>query len=199
MQDLFDDVVFEDEGPREPKRPPRPPRRRRRSGETLKRILVVIPWIVATIAIIAVGDVYFALAMIGIGVICLREFVTMTAALRPIQRAAFITVPAMILAAFFGSSFQVLLVLAASFPVIFVFGADQRHRDGIVGSMGVTLLGIVWIGIPLVHAVLLRDLPSHGAALLVDVLVGTFATDTGAYATGRMFGAHKIAPTVSPN
>ena len=46
---------------------------------------------------------------------------------------------------------------------------------------------------------LLRDLPSHGAALLVDVLVGTFAADTGAYATGRMFGAHKIAPSLSPN
>ena len=27
-----------------------------------------------------------------------------------------------------------------------------------------TLLGILWIGIPLVHAVLLRDLPDHGAA-----------------------------------
>ena len=92
-----------------------------------------------------------------------------------------------------------LLVLAASFPVIFAFGADRRHRDGIVGSMGVTLLGIVWIGIPLVHAVLLRDLPDHGAALIVDVLVGTFAADTGAYAVGRMFGCHKIAPSLSPN
>ena len=92
-----------------------------------------------------------------------------------------------------------LLVLAASFPVLFAFGADRRHRDGIDGSMGVTLLGIVWIGIPLVHAVLLRDLPNHGAALLVDVLVGTFAADTGAYATGRMFGTHKIAPNLSPN
>ena len=65
--------------------------------------------------------------------------------------------------------------------------------------MGVTLLGIVWIGIPLVHAVLLRDLPNHGAALLVDVLVGTFVADTAAYATGRMFGSHKIAPSLSPN
>ena len=46
--------------------------------------------------------------------------------------------------------------------MIFAFGVDRRHRDGIVGSMGVTLLGIVWIGIPLVHAVLLRDLPNHG-------------------------------------
>jgi phosphatidate cytidylyltransferase len=200
MQDLFDDVSFEDEEQRETKRPPRPERRRRgKSGETVKRILVVIPWIVATIAIVVAGGIYFALAMIGIGLLCLREYVEMTTPLRPIQRAAFVAVPALILAAYFGSSFQVLLVLAASFPVIFVFGADQKHREGIVGSMGVTLLGIVWIGIPLVHAVLLRDLPDHGAALLVDVLVGTFATDTGAYATGRMFGAHKIAPNLSPN
>ena len=65
--------------------------------------------------------------------------------------------------------------------------------------MGVTVLGVVWIGMPLVHAVLLRDLPDHGAALLIDVLVGTFATDTGAYATGRMFGSHRIAPSLSPN
>ena len=64
--------------------------------------------------------------------------------------------------------------------------------------MAVTLLGVIWIGIPLVHAVLLRDLPDHGAALLIDVLVGTFVTDTAAYATGRMFGSHKIAPSLSP-
>jgi phosphatidate cytidylyltransferase len=104
-----------------------------------------------------------------------------------------------VIAAYFGTAFNILLVLAASFPIIFALGADRRHRDGIVVSMGVTLLGIVWIGIPLAHAVLLRGLPSHGAALLVDVLVGTFAADTGAYATGRMFGAHKIAPSLSPN
>ncbi len=65
--------------------------------------------------------------------------------------------------------------------------------------MSVPLLGIVWIGIPLAHAVFLRDLPDHGAALLIDVLVGTFVTDTAAYATGRMFGSHKIAPNLSPN
>jgi phosphatidate cytidylyltransferase len=65
--------------------------------------------------------------------------------------------------------------------------------------MSATLLGAAWIGLPLVHAVLLRGLPDHGAALLIDVLVGTFAADTGAYATGRMFGSHRIAPDLSPN
>jgi phosphatidate cytidylyltransferase len=202
--DLFDDEMFEVEEEQPRQRPPRrPPRRRRRAGmrgETAKRILVAIPWIVFAIAIVVAGGVYFALAMIGIGVLCLRELIAMTEELRPIRRAAYVAVPALIVAAYFGTAFNVLLVLAASFPVIFAFGAGRTvGRDGIVGSMGVTLLGIVWIGIPLVHAVLLRDLPDHGAALIVDVLVGTFAADTGAYAVGRMFGAHRIAPSLSPN
>ncbi len=200
MQDLFDDDLFEEPAP---KPPPREPRKRRRggarSGETAKRILFAIPWGIFAIAIIVAGELVFTVAMIGIGLLCLREYLSLTGEMRPIQRAAYIAVPALVLAAHFGTAFNVLLILAASFPVLFAFGVDRHHRDGITMSMGVTLLGIVWIGIPLVHAVLLRDLPDHGAALLVDVLVGTFAADTGAYATGRMFGSHKIAPTLSPN
>jgi phosphatidate cytidylyltransferase len=201
MQDLFDDDLLGSEPT--PKRAPRPPRRPRRkrgaSGETAKRILFAAPAIVFAIAITVAGGLVFAIAMIGVGVLCLREYLAMTGSARPISRAAYLSVAALILAAHFGTAFNVLLILAAAFPVLFFFGADHEHRDGITVSMGVTLLGIVWIGIPLVHAVLLRDLPHHGAALLIDVLVGTFAADTGAYATGRMFGSHKIAPSLSPN
>jgi phosphatidate cytidylyltransferase len=201
MRDLFDEEMFAEEPAPEP-RPPRAPRRRGRGaagGETVKRILFALPWVAFAIAITVAGGPVFAAAMIGIGVLCLREYLALTGEMRPIARAAYLAVAALVLAAHFGTAFNVLLVLAASFPVLFAFGADGRHREGITVSMGVTLLGIVWIGIPLAHAVLLRDLPHHGAALLVDVLVGTFATDTGAYATGRTFGSHKIAPSLSPN
>jgi phosphatidate cytidylyltransferase len=198
--DLFDDDLFAEEPPKPSGPAPRPPRRRSAlRGETAKRVLVAIPWIAFAIAIIVAGGLIFAAAMIGLGILCLIEFHEMTAELRPIVRAAYVAVPALVIAAYYGTAFNILLILAAAFPVIFALGADRRHRQGIVVSMGVTLLGIVWIGIPLAHAVLLRDLPSHGAALLVDVLVGTFAADTGAYATGRMFGSHKIAPSLSPN
>jgi len=197
--DLFDDEMFEDDPPPPPK-PPRPPRRKRGlSGETAKRVIVVLPWIVFAIAIVVAGGLVFAAAMIAIGAICLREYLAMTEESRPLAIPAYVAVAALILAAHFGTAFNVLLILAASFPLLFAFGADARHRDGVTVSMGVTLLGIVWIGIPLVHAVLLRDLPDHGAGLLVDVLVGTFVADTAAYATGRMFGSHKIAPNLSPN
>jgi phosphatidate cytidylyltransferase len=199
-EDPFDLELFEDEPEPQPRqRPPRKPRRGRGTGETAKRVIVVLPWIAATIAIVVAGGLVFALAMVGVGVLCLREYLAITAEMRPIARAAYLSVVALIVAAYLGTAFNVLLVLAASFPVLFLFGADRHHREGITMSIGVTLLGIVWIGIPLVHAVLLRDLPEHGAGLLVDVLVGTFVTDTGAYAVGRMFGSHRIAPSLSPN
>jgi phosphatidate cytidylyltransferase len=180
---------------------PQPERRRRRgpSGETIKRILVAIPWIVFAIAITASGGVVFMAAMVILGVIGLREYFLMARSMRPVQVAGFAAVPVMIVAAHYGNSFQVLMVAVASFPLLFLFGANREHREGVTVSMAVTLLGIVWIGLPLVHAVLLRDLPDHGGALLIDVLVGTFATDTAAYATGRLFGSRRIAPRLSPN
>ena len=65
--------------------------------------------------------------------------------------------------------------------------------------MAITVLGIAWIGLPFAHAVLLRELPVHGGALVIDVLVGTFLTDTAAYAGGRLFGRRPLAPGLSPN
>jgi phosphatidate cytidylyltransferase len=189
--------LFMPEAPAAPQHPQR--KRRGPSGETLKRVLVAIPWIVFAIAITALGGVVFMAAMVMLGVIGLREFFLMARDARPLQPPGFLVVPAMIIAAHYGSSFQVLMIAAASFPVLFFFGASRDHREGITISMAATLLGIVWIGVPLVHAVLLRDLPDHGGALLIDVLVGTFATDTAAYATGRLFGSHRITPRLSPN
>jgi phosphatidate cytidylyltransferase len=197
--DLFDDEMFEDD-PVPPPKPPRQPRKKRGlDGETAKRVLVALPWIAFAIAISVAGGIVFAVAMIAIGVVCLREYVEMTAEARPLAIPAYLAVAALIVAAHFGTAFNVLLILAASFPLLFFFAARDQRREGVTVSLGVTLLGIFWIGIPLVHAVLLRDLPAHGAGLLVDVLVGTFVADTAAYATGRMFGSHKIAPRISPN
>jgi phosphatidate cytidylyltransferase len=223
VSDFFEEEMFQPQPP-DPEPEARPPRRRRGAknpkrgrkkraprstepaaprkrggGETLRRILVAVPAIIFAIAITVAGGIVFMLAMIAIGILCLREYLDMTSTARPLAVPAYAAVIAMVVAAHFGSSYNVLLIFAAAFPVLFAFGADARRRDGVTVSMSVSLLGIVWIGIPLAHAVFLRDLPNHGAALLIDVLVGTFVTDTAAYATGRMFGSHKIAPNLSPN
>ena len=202
--DLFDDDELFDSEPSKPERR-RPPRQRRQrrprggSGETAKRVFVALPWIVFAIAITVAGGIVFALAMIAIGVVALREFAGIAERYRPLVIPACVSVAALVVAAEFGTAFNVLYVLAGAFALLFAFAARSEHGEGATASMGVTLLGVVWIGIPLAHAVLLRELPDHGAALLIDVLVGTFVADTAAYATGRMFGSHKIAPNLSPN
>jgi phosphatidate cytidylyltransferase len=45
---------------------------------------------------------------------------------------------------------------------------------------------------------LLRELP-HGNGVVIDVLLGTFIGDTGAYIGGRLFGRRALAPSISPN
>jgi phosphatidate cytidylyltransferase len=84
----------------------------------------------------------------------------------------------------------------AFFPVLFGITLLQR-RAGTLG-MAITVMGVVWIGVAFAHAVLLRDLP-NGGGIIVDVLVGTFVGDTGAYLGGRWFGRRPLAPSVSPN
>ena len=54
-------------------------------------------------------------------------------------------------------------------------------------------MGICWIGFGFAHAVLLRGLP-QGKGIVIDVLVGTFLGDTGAYLGGRMFGRRRSRP-----
>jgi phosphatidate cytidylyltransferase len=208
MSDFFEEEMFEE---RTPEPEPEQPRRRRKprkqkkvrkprgGGETFRRILVAVPAVAVAIGIIVTPSIVFMLAAVVIGILCLREYLEMASSTRPLAIPAYAAVTALVVAAHYGTSYTVMLIFAASFPVLFAFAADARHRDGSTVSMGVTMLGIVWIGIPLAHAVFLRDLPNHGAALLIDVLVGTFVTDTAAYATGRMFGSHKVAPSLSPN
>src|SRR5215207_10172407 len=111
-----------------PEGAPRRPRRRP-TRETMARVAVAIPWIVFAIAIVALGGIPFAVAMIGISVVGLAELYRMTRRFHPLAPVA----------------------LAAA------------------------------------------------AALVIDVLVATFLTDTAAYAGGRLFGRHPLAPKLSPN
>jgi phosphatidate cytidylyltransferase len=63
--------------------------------------------------------------------------------------------------------------------------------------------GPLYVGFLLSHALLLRDLDPELASLgrnwLLFALLVTFATDTGAFFTGRSLGRHRLAPSISPN
>ncbi|MHB8532736.1 MAG: phosphatidate cytidylyltransferase, partial [Solirubrobacteraceae bacterium] len=88
------------------------------------------------------------------------------------------------------------LATVLALPLLFAMTLSSPRPS--VGGLAATLLGIFWIGLALSHAVLLRGLP-HGEGIVIDVLVGTFLGDTGAYLGGRMFGKRPLAPSISPN
>ena len=168
-------------------------------SETTARVVYAVPWAIFAIVIVGVGGELFAAAMIGFGVLGLREFFRMARPERPLEIPAYAVVAGMVIAAFYGTAFQIVLVFAAIFPLAFAFAARRRSHEQITTSIAFTILGAAWMGLGFSHAVLLRDLPLHGGALLIDVLVATFIGDTAAYAAGRLFGSRKITPRISPN
>jgi CDP-diglyceride synthetase len=60
-----------------------------------------------------------------------------------------------------------------------------------------TVIGPIYLGIPLMHLLLLRQIP-NGSDWVMLALAGTFATDTGAFAVGKIFGRRRLAPRISP-
>jgi len=164
------------------------------------RILVAIPAIAFAGFIVYRGGVVFALGVLALGLVCLHELFVMYARVRPVRLAAFLGLIGLVAAATFGGERQVLLATVACFPLVFAIGLALPEREGpsLTASMSLTLLGVLWIGLGIAHAILLRDL-DHGGGLVVAILLGTFVGDTAAYLGGRVFGRRRLAPRVSPN
>jgi phosphatidate cytidylyltransferase len=160
------------------------------------RIVVAIPAIAFASTVIYLGGLWFTLAILALAIACLGELFDLYADVEPVRLAGFLGVAAVVLAAYVGDDFHVLLAAMATFPVLFLLTLNQR-RAGTLG-MALTIFGVAWIGLSFAHGVLLRELP-HGGGILVDILVGTFVGDTGAYIGGRWFGQRRLAPSVSPN
>jgi phosphatidate cytidylyltransferase len=176
----------------------RPRRRRpkRERSDLRARLLAAVPAIAVALFLVIEGGLVWAVGLFALGCICMHELYSMYERARPVRLAGFVTLAALLLAALYGNQFQVLLVLVAALPLLFALTLLQPHPS--VGGLALTLLGIYWIGLALAHAVLLRGLP-HGQGIVIDVLVGTFVGDTGAYFGGRLFGKRPLAPSISPN
>lgn len=170
----------------------------RERSELTSRILVAIPAVFFAIFIVAQGGLIFALGLIGLGILALRELYTLMRRSRPVDLAGYVAIVAMVLLATFGDRDDVLIALVAAFPVVFLLALTRPSLDHLAWGISGTMLGITWVGLALAHAVFLRDLP-HGDGLVVDVLVGTFVGDTAAYMGGRLYGRRPLAPDISPS
>jgi phosphatidate cytidylyltransferase len=159
------------------------------------RALVAAPAIALALFLVIEGGAIYTLGLFVLGCVCMHELYEMYARAHPARLAGFIALAGLLVAALYGGQFQVLLAAVAALPVLFALTLAQPRPS--FAGLAVTLLGIYWIGFALAHAVLLRRLP-HGEGIVIDVLVGTFLGDTGAYLGGRLFGRRPLAPRISP-
>lgn len=182
--------------PRQRRAPRQRDRKPRRRSDLFSRVVVAIPLAIATIVFNDLGGLLFALFIIAAGLICMHELYRLLTPWRPVPAVGFAALVAMVLVARSGSTREVLEVAVAVLPVVLLVVLVREQPRATVAIAG-TLLAVYWIGFAFAHVELLRQLP-HGKGVFLDVLVGTFAGDTGAYAGGRLFGRRLLAPKVSP-
>jgi phosphatidate cytidylyltransferase len=172
-----------------------PPQRR---SDLLSRVLIAVPLAVVAIVFVDIGGSAWALLMAVVSVLCLMELYRMLARRRPAAFVGYAAAVALVIAARYGTDRSVLEVAMGAVPVTFLAVVLEGRDNMPTVSIAGTLLGIFWIGLGFAHAELLRKL-AHGNSIVIDVMLGTFLADTGAYVGGRLFGRRPLAPAISPN
>jgi phosphatidate cytidylyltransferase len=186
---------------RKPAAPRAPAQRRRgrpRRSDLSGRVLFALPAIFFAIFIVYYGGEVFVAGVFLVGMLALHELFELMRRVRPLDLVAFVALLALLLAALYGGPEQLVIVLVCAFPFAFLVAVARARREHVSWGLAVTFFGILWIALPLAHAVMLRELP-HGGGLVVDVLIATFLGDTCAYLGGRAWGRRPLAPLISPN
>ncbi|HUB76361.1 MAG TPA: phosphatidate cytidylyltransferase [Solirubrobacteraceae bacterium] len=165
-------------------------------GELARRVAVGVPAVAIAVALVLLGGPAFAVALALLGGACLFELAALYPQARAAWPAGIAAVAALVAVAQWGTHEQLLLVLLAAVPAVFVWTLFAGR--GTAFGIALTLLGVAWIGMGLAHGVLLRRAP-HGAAVVLDVMAATFVGDSAAYLGGRALGRHHLAPAISPN
>ncbi|MDE2494926.1 MAG: phosphatidate cytidylyltransferase, partial [Alphaproteobacteria bacterium] len=154
--------------------------------------------VLALIVIAAIygGTPYLAVVVAATAFIAAREWqrivgekavsleLVPTAATIWLMLAAFVLSP-------HGSAPYVILLCGAL--LVLVLSAVRRSRP--LWRAG----GVLYLGIPSLAILVLREVPPHGAWLIGALFAVVWATDTGALIVGNLVGGPKFVPQLSPN
>ena len=163
----------------------------------VSRVAVAVVGLPVVLGVVWLGGWWMFGALALVALVGLHEYVRLVRPLRPLVLAAYVGALAMLLAAELGGAPWLLGAVLATLGVAFVLQGVATTRAPATVAIGSTVLGAVWIGLGLAHFVLLRDL-EHGRLAMFAVLLAVWASDTFAYAAGRLVGRHKLAPVISP-
>ena len=142
------------------------------------------------------GGVAYGLFVTAISALCCYEYALMLRlGGRPVQFIPTVALGAALAAcAGLGGPLALTLSVGMAGVVLVEMFAKEHSLD----RAALTLFGALFAGWMPAHLALIRDLRPHGEAFAFLTFAAVWAMDTAAYAAGRGFGRHALAPTLSP-
>jgi phosphatidate cytidylyltransferase len=141
------------------------------------------------------GGIVFTLMMAIIALVGVYEWVRICGASRrdwPVWMALAIALVSIAIAAIMGPAAGLVTAVAGSILFrLFLFFTP------VAGTLGA--FGVAYVAVATIALVWLRSIADIGAELVILLLLAVWATDIGAYFSGRLIGGPKIAPSISPN
>jgi phosphatidate cytidylyltransferase len=177
-------------------------------SELPKRVIFALIGAPLTIALIYLGGAVLATALGVIAALGAWELFRMSrvAGHEPLDTAGVVlaaSIPLMVHATYLGV-FRVTITVAVLFFLALTAGviwARGTQRKPLV-SLALTVVGVAYPAlVTYMYPIRYHDYAVTalaGTVLLMLPITLTWATDTGAYFFGRMFGRHKLIPSVSP-
>jgi len=184
----------------------------RADGELLRRLLTAAAGVPIIIAVILVGNELLAA---GLALVLVVGYVEFTQAMGLSHREPLVWVGAAGVASLVAVGLTPdippswpltagLLGLLGT-PVVDELLRSHWRREAIAPTFaemyrraGAAVLGLLYVGWLGSFVMLLREFPD-GEEWLLLAIFAAMATDTGAFAVGKLLGRHQLAPRISPN
>ncbi|MBU8920641.1 MAG: phosphatidate cytidylyltransferase [Bacteroidales bacterium] len=153
------------------------------------------------------GGIYYLILIDIIILVGLLEFYRMmeVKGLSPYKTIGIISGVALPWYIFFQQGIYVNFLLSIIFIGIMLMELARREKGLAVYHISVTVFGVLYVAWLGSHLVLLRELPlikgmdyRYGYYFVIMTFALTWCYDTGAYTIGRLFGKHKLFPSISP-
>jgi phosphatidate cytidylyltransferase len=190
----------------EPSPPASPPRRPWYRRTAFRRVASGVVFVPLFIAVTRAGGFAFLAFVDLVIVLGMLEFYGMmrTKGMHPYRGIGVVSGITLSTYIFFRSGQYANFVF--TFIVLALMGLELTRRDNrrAVFHVSTTIFGVVYVAFLSSHFVLLRELPNligapyeQGASFVFLVVAVTWASDTGAYTVGSLFGSHMLLPRVS--